>query len=347
MKRTVTIVGCGATGMAAAYCLSQKGVRVALCDTTERQKYLSDVSERGIQLCGKCEGNGAVQPEVITTDFQLAMLHSELILLCVSADRQEEMARACAPYLTAKHSMLLCPGNFGAMLLRPLVGPEVQLGELSDNLWPCRLVGPAKVLVALPTSHKRAAALPARDTPALLERWGTLLDLKAGKNVLETALNSPNVISHVAGAVLNTAAIQRAEGNFAFFEDGLSPAVIRVFAALEKERDQILEHLGMEAYSHTVPLQTALLEGDVPGFEVFRTLSGPETMEHRYISEDAQCGVALLISIAEEYGLSAAVNRAVLRIAECINDTNYLEIGRTLANYGLDGLTPEILQEQL
>lgn len=347
MKLTVTVVGCGATGMAAAYYLTRKGVRVALCDTLERQSYLSDVNEHGIRLCGKCEENGPVWPEMLTTDFQAAMLHSELILLCVSADRQEEMARACAPYLTAKHSLLLCPGNFGAVLLRPLVGPEVQLGELSDNLWPCRLVGPAEVLVALPASPKRAAALPAKDTPALLERWGTLLELKAGKNVLETALNSPNVISHVAGAVLNAAAIQRAEGSFAFFEDGLSPAVIQVFAALEKERDQILEHLGMEAYSHTVPLQTALLKGDVPGFDVFRTLSGPETMEHRYISEDAQCGVALLISLAEEYGLPAAVNRAVLCIAECINDVDYLNAGRTLANCGLNGLAPEALQDRL
>lgn len=344
MNQTLTIIGCGATGMAAAYYFTRRGFRVLLCDTPDREPFLAQIrAQGGISLSGACGECPRVLPEALTTDFAQAMAHSGHVLMCAAADRQRLLAERCAYHVGSGHSILLCPGNFGALEVRGLLSPEVLLGELSDNLWPCRMTGPARVLVGLPLGVKTAAACPAGLTLRLLERWRPLLELKAGRNVLETALNSPNVISHVAGSVLNAAGVERSNGTFAFFADGLSPAVIRVLDGVERERDRVLEFLSLDAYASTAPLLNALMEGAPPGFEVFRTLDGPVDLKHRYISEDAQCGVALLLSVAEEYGLSVPVTRSALCLAECINDTSYLARGRTLARYGLKGRAPKEL----
>lgn len=343
-KGRLTILGSGATGLAAAYHFTALGVRVYLCDTEERAPVLEEVrSAGGIRLCGVCKDGGPLLPADLDHNFAAAMAHSNRVLVCAAANRQRLMAERCAPYVTPEHSFLLSPGNFGALELRAVLGAEVQLGELSDNLWPCRMAGPARILLGLPLGSKRVSAFPSADTPALMERWGDLLQLQAGANVIETALNSPNVISHVAGAVLNAAAVEQKRDDFAFFRDGLSPAVLRVLQAVELERNHILTWLGLRPYQETMPLLNALLEGTPPGFEVFRELDGPMQMEHRYITEDARCGVSLLLSIAREYNLSVPVTAAAMTLAECINGTAYLSQGRTLSRYGLAGRSKEEL----
>ncbi len=135
---------------------------------------------------------------------------------------------------------------------------------MSDNLWACRTTGPAEVLAALPMKDKRVAALPAGDTPRVLEAFKDMLPLASGGNVLETALNSPNVVTHVAGCVPNAAGIDRSGGNFAFFRDGLSASVIKCSAAVEAERDAVLERLGLKA-----PIDGGLCLGEGTGAMAF------------------------------------------------------------------------------
>lgn len=347
MTQKLTILGCGATGMAAAHYFIRLGVQVLLCDTAQRNSALMAIQENnGIELTGVCE-EGPALPQVLTTDFRQAMEYSKNVLVCVSAVRQQQIAQACAPFVTNEHSFLLSPGNLGAFELRNILGEGVQIGELSDNLFPCRKVNSSKVLLGLALGQKVVAAFPAKDTPALIERWTPFLKLKPGANILETALNSPNIVSHVAGSILNAAAIERADGTFAFFRDGLSPAVLRVLGQVEQERNQVLEFLGLHAYQSSIPLLTTLMTNVPPDFKVFANLDGPANFQHRYISEDAQCGVAMLLSLGKEYAIPLPVNAAAVCIAACINSTDYLLHGRTLAHCGLTGYTPQALLAQL
>lgn len=336
MSATLTILGSGATAMAAAHYFTQQGVQVLLCDTEEREIFFEDIrTQQGITVKG-LSAESKVMPEFLTTNFSEAAEFAENLLVCVSADRQTEMAERIAPHLREEHSMLLCPGNAGSPLVKNIVGDNVILGELSDNLWPCRMTGAAEILVGLPLSAKYAAAYPSECTEKLLEIWKPFLQLKEGRNILETTLNSPNVISHIAGSILNTAAIEQKNGKFAFFEDGLSPSVIKVLAKVEEERNRVLEAAGLRIYQSTVPLLNLLYKNQAKGFDVFRTLEGPESMTHRYISEDAGCGVSLLISTAEVYEIEMPLTKAVLCIAECINDEDYYSEGRTLEKLGIE-----------
>ena len=159
--------------------------------------------------------------------------------------------------------------------------------------------------------------------------------------MLETALNSPNVVTHVAGCVPNAAGIDRSGGKFAFFRDGLSASVIKCSAAVEAERDAVLERLGLARYMQVTALSEKLMQGTPPGFEAFVELDGPGNLRHRYVEEDAMCGMSLLVSLAEACGVDVPVSRSLLCLAGVFNGTDYAESGRNLKNLGLAGLAPQ------
>ena len=185
------------------------------------------------------------------------------------------------------------------------------------------------------------AALPAVDTPRLQAVLDGILETSPASNVLETALNSPNVVTHVAGCVPNAAGIDRSGGKFAFFRDGLSASVIKCSAAVEAERDAVLERLGLARYMQVTALSEKLMQGTPPGFEAFVELDGPGNLRHRYVEEDAMCGMSLLVSLAEACGVDVPVSRSLLCLAGVFNGTDYAESGRNLKNLGLAGLAPQ------
>ena len=91
-------------------------------------------------------------------------------------------------------------------------------------------------------------------------------------------------------------------------------------------------------------LSEKLMQGTPPGFEAFVELDGPGNLRHRYVEEDAMCGMALLVSLAEACGVDVPVSRSLLCLAGVFNGTDYAEAGRNLKNLGLGGLAPrEIL----
>lgn len=352
MKTDIVIIGCGTTGEAAAAWFSLRGKRVALCDAERFIPRMETIRGRGgILLRGNAGSTGRAMPELLTTNVAEALASSSRVLVCVPALRHEEAARLCRPFLTAEHCVLVVPGNMGSLVFRAVFAEDETcaanracIAEMSDNLWACRTTGPAEVLAALPMKDKRVAALPAGDTPRVLEAFKDMLPLAAGGNVLETALNSPNVVTHVAGCVPNAAGIDRSGGNFAFFRDGLSASVIKCSAAVEAERDAVLERLGLARYMQVTALSEKLMQGTPPGFEAFVELDGPGNLRHRYVEEDAMCGMALLVSLAEACGVDVPVSRSLLCLAGVFNGTDYAEAGRNLKNLGLGGLAPrEIL----
>lgn len=248
---------------------------------------------------------------------------------------------------------MLTPGNFGAFFFRreldELGKKAVVVGERCGCLWACRRTGAGSVLRASPLKEGVAAALPSRDTLRLVQAFQGILPLKAGQNVLEVPLNSPNVISHVAGTVLNAAQVEHKGEEFAFFRDGLSEAVIHTFVELEKERDVILARLGLSVYgASSEGLMCTLMEEPCPeSLKCFKSLDDPSGFSHRYVLEDAACGVAMLVSLGEAYDVPVPLTRAYLTIACSINRTNYRHSGRTLENLNLAGLSTTELLERL
>ena len=348
LMKNICVIGAGGTGQCFAADMSLAGHAVSIYD--DRKDRRDEIRQAGgITLTGGGR-TGTAHPRVCDSAEQ-ALDGAELVVVCAVAHRHETLAKTCAAHLRDGQTLLISAGSGASLLFdreiraaRRLSAEQthdVTLGELEGNLYPCRRTHPARIFMAFPPARRMVAALPAVDTPRLQAALDGILETSPASNVLETALNSPNVVTHVAGCVPNAAGIDRSGGKFAFFRDGLSASVIKCSAAVEAERDAVLERLGLARYMQVTALSEKLMQGTPPGFEAFVELDGPGNLRHRYVEEDAMCGMSLLVSLAEACGVDVPVSRSLLCLAGVFNGTDYAESGRNLKNLGLAGLAPQ------
>lgn len=344
----VTIIGSGSTGMATAAYLISKGVAVTICD--EQTEDFPAIEKQGGIIARGNAMRGTFRPDALTDNFEEAIRSADTVIVCTSTGRHPNITDRCAAYAAAGQLFLFNPGNLGALMLRQKLERAgirgVLCADTSGSFWACRRTGAGEVVVAMPlNAAKPVAASPAADTPAALERLAPLFPVCSAANVFEAALNSPNVVSHVGGAILNAIPIERAGKDYVFYLHGLGEPVFTLNEGLERERNAVMEALGLKVYkpSGNGFMRMIMDRSSHPELDCFRSLDGPSSFAHRYVSEDAACGVSLLIALAQLVGISVPLTTATAVIAGCLNSTDYIANGYSPAYFGLEGSAEEIL----
>ena len=339
MNKRIVIIGAGASGMVTAAWLLQHGHEVIVCDTEAQSKAdFAQIRENGLHV----DGSGFEKLDripIMTHRIEEAM-GADCVIVCVSSGRQQAVAEWMAPYLRKEQSLLLVPGNFGSVVFQRVFQERgvhcAILAELAECLWACRKRGAGRYISAMPPGIKRIAALPSTETEKAFEYFSEFFALQQGRNILENSLNSPNVISHVAGTLLNLGGIAEKGAEFALFAHGMSAGYLHCMALLEEERDKVLAAADLASFAKSVSSLMALLQ-DIehhPEMLAFRSLAGPDNLYHRFITEDASCGVAMLCSLAQKYAVDIPVTAALLTLASKLTDADYMQSGRTLAWLG-------------
>ena len=350
MKK-ITVIGGGGSGQTLAADLSQRGYAVSLCEEPDYVDTLKIVSESGgIEISGAIQ-TGLVPLDSVVADFDKAVAEGDVILIAVIANRHQSLARRIQPLLRGGQSILIGPDNGGSLVFgrefRELGSvSDVLLGGMGGNYYACRLVGPAKVYVGMPRGPKKVAAFPASDTDDLIESLNGLFEFTRGASALEMALSTPNIPNHLAGAILNSSVIESMPGSFNLFRHGLTPSVLRCIDSVAAERNAVLRALGYDEIHSTVLAQVAQLDQH-PELDMFRDLAGPADLQHRYVTEDAEIGMSLLISLGQLTGIDTPVSAGLVSLASAINDTDYFAAGRTVARIGLDGMSIGEINEYL
>lgn len=355
MIRNITVIGGGSTGYAAAAFFTAKGFSVTLCDDERFAPILEDVKNAGGILLRGRAGHGFYTPAAVTTDHREALEGAELIMFCVPAVRQEEVARNIAPFLVPGQHILLSPGNLGSFAVRRVlteqgIDPDANMiAELEGNLCPCRISAPAEVTVGLPIRTKRVAALPARKTADFIAFAEGVLDFKADAHVFEGALLSDNFVLHIGTTLLSAAKIEELGESFILFQHGLSDAAIHCTEAIRQERKALVAQLGLDERDSATEFFEELRDWKHhPEYDVFRTLTGPDSLTHRYIAEDCWACGALALSCADRLGVPMPTLRAVIQLASSINGVDYAGTGRNLKNLGFaDALSMKEIVAQI
>ena len=194
MKSRITVIGAGAAGCVTAAYLVKQGLEVVLCDLeNEFEDDYYVLHESGIQVDGPGFEEKVMVKKVIY-DIETAM-ESEVILICVSAARQEGIALWIKKYVRPEHRIFLMPGNLGALLFNRIFQQEHiccdVLAEVSECFWACRKIAAGKYVSALPISSRRVTAVPNKDSvkaEMILSQW---FPVSAGNSIVENLLNSP------------------------------------------------------------------------------------------------------------------------------------------------------------
>jgi opine dehydrogenase len=363
--KKIAVLGAGNGGQAAAADLTLRGFDVSLFDMPSFEQNLRPIVERGgieIQVERRKEiadcssipttfnvgvaSEGFAKIDRVTSDIQKAVNGVDLILVATTTAGHEMMMKLCAPYLKGGQTIVFLAGNASTLVLsRRLkemgIHQEVTLAETSCLPYNVRRIGPSTVRVFF--SRKWwCAAFPGKKTPQVLQMLEGIFDLWPAVNVLHSGLINPNFMNHPAGTLLNIGAIENMErwgGDFHMYSMGVTPSVYRVMKAMDHEKLSLCKKLGYPEIS--------ISEFHTYTSWAFGFSSGPNSMKHRYVTEDIPVGAVMYSSLGKMLGVPTPVSDAMIAIANAVNETDYYQEGRTVERLGLAGMSPEELNRYL
>ena len=244
----VAIVGTGIGGTEMAGYLGVQGRRVRVHDL--RPEAVDGIRARGgLDVTGVATGFAPI--ERATTDLREAVEGAGVIVVTTVNNDHEAVATNLASHLVDGQMVCLVPGYLGGslqfrhVLNRAGSRARVKLGEIDNFPFTGAIQGPSAVRVASLKRQLRLAALPASDTPALVETMRALLPpVGPAVNVFQTALATMNPILHVPGMLANQGRLDAGE-RFQFYGAGITQTVARVVDALDAERVAVARAFGV------------------------------------------------------------------------------------------------------
>jgi len=302
---------------------------------------------------------GVAEIANVTTDIAEALDGAELIFVVVPSYALKRAAKVMAPHLRGEQRLLLTPGGTcGALeFARTLLdcGSEPPpIGETSTLPWAARREGDAVVRIHLCVKTLFFACFPARYGMQFCKEFGRVYPAATlMTDVMETALNNGNPITHPVPTLLNAARLEAGVACL-FYREGITPAVARINERLDRERLAICRRMGYrEIPAHRrlalmgyAPERPTLYES-YRDSEAFASIKAPEGLEDRYITEDVPYGLVTLASIGELCGVPMPVTDAAITLLEYLVDRDFRRSGRTVETLGIGGMSLDELREFL
>lgn len=341
---SIAIIGAGNVGQAIAGHMSLQGHDVRLFDRWGHDLEPVRANGGGIDLVGEVEGHG--RPSVLTTDLKEAVDGAQVVVVAAPAFAHAYVSQELAAVLEPSQLVLFQPGVLGSGVelarMFSLAGrTRCLIAETPTSLYTCRLRKPANVYIGAIKHSVPLAAVPHTDTPRALEILRAYFGQRyaAGGDTLAVGLSNCNPIYHVPPAVLNFKTVEDADRHP--LHSLVTPRIAEVIDALDKERLSLAHALGVEATSFWDFLTTAY--GVTEGTFVERIVQGygrqafpePDSVTHRYFTEDIPFGLVIWRSLAEQLGLSLPLTDSFIAVSSTLCGRDFAADGRTAESLGL------------
>ncbi|MCP3692026.1 MAG: dehydrogenase [Planctomycetaceae bacterium] len=355
----ITILGGGNTAFSVAAKLQLDGAAVTLCEIPSFAHMVEPIQDtRQVQLDGVA-GQDTATLECVTTDFSIGLASNELNLLIIPAYGHAAFAEACAPHLKSGQVVVLMPGTLGSLefarILREHGAPEdIILAETDTAPYVCRKMTPTSAHIWGVVNGLGLGVMPSREgdrVQQLLDRWFPGVQLY--EHVVECGLAAMNPVVHPAGVLLNAGRIEKSDGDFYFYNEGITPSVCRLIYAVDRERRAIGTALGNDL----LPVDKAFhaagfgppgdLETTISGSAMLTALKAPGVLETRWLTEDVPYGLAAWASLGEQLGVSCPVMRSLVDLIGNLLDTDFWATARTPEVLGIAGLDRDSLLASL
>jgi len=351
MVGTVAIIGAGIGGIYLAAELGVAGFKLRLHDIDDAR--LADVRAfGGIDVEGERGGFAAV--ELATSDLRAAVDGADAIIIVTGGNAQAAVARSLALLLRDGQIILLVQGNTGGSLIvrRALDAAgchaDVAVAEMDNYPYSCRRLAPARIRPIVAKRWLQIAAFPGNRIAAVHQRLSPLFpQAVAAPNALYTGFTNANAMLHVANCVANAARIESGD-IYKFYAEGVTPAVARLYEAINAERVAVAAALGAsvpsleEWFDRVYGVREASLvetcqrltyNSDGP----YQATGTPSSLEHKFITEDVPTGLIPMVALGAAAGVPTPAIDALVAIVRNMTGRDFAAEGRTLARLGLSG----------
>jgi len=353
--RTITIIGAGNGGFAMAADLALSGWKVNLYELPRFKENLTPLlKERGIHITGAANTGFAKLPK-ITLDIEEAIEDAFCLMVNMVSLAHDEIAELLAPVIQEDQALFILPGNAGSLVFAKAFrkkGKQMRapIAETLTLPYGCRKTGPTSVNISRLLGKNFLAAFPSRNNEKALTLFQALYPKTLlMTNVLEVAINNPNIILHPAPSMLNMARIEFSKGDFGLYQEGFSPSVMRVMDGLDQEVMAIQKAFALPVQSCKQLFETRYEKSFDEQFAFMRKAGnrGPFDVRTRYITEDVPVGMVLIASLGRKLGVPTPTFDATIQLCGLMNETDYWKEGRTLERLGLEAMTPDQLKNYL
>jgi opine dehydrogenase len=356
----VCVLGGGNGAFATASALAVKGFKVNLCEVPEWQGNIEPVMAKGgidleVVIRIPSMQSGFAKLERVGVDPEEALSGADLVFVVVPAFAQRRFAEFAAPFLRSGQVVALTPGNLGgsmewaAVLKEKGVKERPILVDVESMIYSGFKNGPTSVQVSGFKRNINCAAFPATKTARALQVIHRVYpNLGPGENVLTIGLSKAGTVMHPTITLLNAGWIEKTQGNFLFYWDGLTSAVGNVMERLESERLALGKALGLNLISTRDSLLGYYADQGAKGDTLAEVAStnpvygidrAPKNMRHRFLLEDIPYGLVPIEELAGLGGVATPMCSALVEIASAMLQTDFRREGRGLKRLGLAGLT--------
>jgi opine dehydrogenase len=350
---TVAIIGAGIGGVYLAAHLGIAGFRLRLHDCDPGR--LVEIAARGgIEVEG--EGGGFAAIERTTAELRPAVAGADVIILVTGGNAQEGAARSLAPLLRDGQILLLIQGNtLGAPLVRRALdaagcGARVDVAEMDNYPYACRRSGPVQIRPIVTKRWLQIATFPGDRIDAVFPRLSALFpQAVAAPNILSTGLTNANAMLHVANCVANAAAIERSDG-YKFYAEGVTPAVARLYEAIDRERFAVAARFGAivptlaDWFERVYGVREKSLDATCRRLTYdregpYQATPTPTSLDHKYVSEDVPTVLVPMRALGAAAGTPTPAIDALIETVRHMTGTDFAAEGRTLDRLGLGGMS--------
>ncbi|GAA1365331.1 NAD/NADP octopine/nopaline dehydrogenase family protein [Arthrobacter rhombi] len=343
---SIAIVGAGNVGQAIAGHMVLVGHEVRMFSRWQKD-FDAIIANDGIDLTGEVEGHAATP--LLTTDLEQAVVGADVVIVAAPAFAHAYLSEQLAPLLESEQLIIFQPSVLGSAVELARHFALVQrtpcvIAETATSLYTCRLRGPAQVYIGAIKQAVHLASIPHTETQSTLERLRPFFGDRyvPGSDTLSVGLANCNAIYHVPPAVLNIKTVE--DGDKLPQHTLVTPRVAEVINALDEERLALAAALGVKTISFWEFLASAY--GVTEGSYVERIVEGygrqafpePDSLTHRYFTEDIPFGLVIWNSLAKQIGLSLPLTDSFIKLSGVICGTDFEADGRTADALGLEGM---------
>ena len=206
------------------------------------------------------------------------------------------------------------------------------------------------------TSDRKEAMAADRDIPGkphrqrFFPRLAPLFpEAVAAPNILHTGFTNANAMLHVANCVANTVRIESGD-SYKFYAEGVTPAVAKLYEAINAERVAVAAALGASVpsladwFDRVYGVREASLvetcrrltyNSDGP----YQATGTPSSLDHKFITEDVPTGLIPMSGLGAAGGVTTPAIDALVAIVRGMTGKDFAAEGRTLERLGLSGMS--------
>ena len=232
---------------------------------------------------------------------------------------------------------------------------EVHVAEIDNYPYSCWRLSATRIRPIVKKRWLQIATFPGKRIDEVFPLLAPLFpEAIAAPNIVYTGFTNANAMLHVANCVANAGRIDSGKA-YKFYAQGVTPAVARLYEAINAERVAVAAALGAPVptladwFDRVYGVREATLvetcqrltyDRDGP----YQATGTPKSLDHKFITEDVPTGLIPMSAIGAAAGVKTSAIDALVEMVRSMTGKDFAGEGRTLDRLGLRGMGAQQIQ---